>query len=202
MSVDPSCTDRANSFALVSYIPEPLAEFLDALRRELVPDCFLRAHVTILPPRPASSTAEVAWSQIREASRWFRPFTIDLESVELFPVSDVIYLSLGRGEKELRFMHAILNAGGMSFRERYPYHPHITLAQNLTPQERDECVLIARRRWLEFPRPHHFEVERVTFVQSTINKTWIDLEECLLGPEREQAVAAAYLPDSNCVLTV
>ena len=51
---DPAAWDRINSFALVSYIPEPLAGFLDRLRQELVPNCFLRAHVTILPPRPIS----------------------------------------------------------------------------------------------------------------------------------------------------
>jgi len=37
---DPAAWDRINSFALVSYIPEPLAGFLDRLRQELVPNCF------------------------------------------------------------------------------------------------------------------------------------------------------------------
>ena len=44
----PTVWDRINSFALVTYIPEPLAGFLDRLRQELVPNCFLRAHATIL----------------------------------------------------------------------------------------------------------------------------------------------------------
>ena len=43
---------RINLFALVVYIPDPLAGFLDDLRKELVANCLPRAHVTILPPRP------------------------------------------------------------------------------------------------------------------------------------------------------
>jgi len=69
MYTDPAAWDRINSFALVSYIPEPLAGFLDRLRQELVPDCFLRAHVTILPPRPICSPPGEAWDLVR----WFAP---------------------------------------------------------------------------------------------------------------------------------
>ena len=49
-----------NSFALVSYFSGPLAEYLTRLRRELVPDCEARAHLTILPPRPIQGTADDA----------------------------------------------------------------------------------------------------------------------------------------------
>src|ERR1700676_5394289 len=97
MYKDPPVWDRINSFALVTYIPEPLAGFLDRLRQELVPNCFLRAHVTVLPPRPISSTPESAWNQVRVLARRFSPFKIELTSVEVFPVSDVIYLSVGAG---------------------------------------------------------------------------------------------------------
>ena len=52
--------DGVNSYALVSYIPDPLRRFLDDLRRELVPGCVPAAHVTVLPPRPLSGTVEEA----------------------------------------------------------------------------------------------------------------------------------------------
>src|SRR5438045_1559872 len=35
-----------NQFALVSYLPEPLAQYLDDLRRQLTPDCKPHAHLT------------------------------------------------------------------------------------------------------------------------------------------------------------
>ena len=46
-----------SQFALVSYIADPLAGFLDDLRVELTPDCNPHAHVTILPPWMSHVTA-------------------------------------------------------------------------------------------------------------------------------------------------
>src|ERR1700757_1908864 len=106
MYKDPSVWDRINSFALVSYIPEPLAGFLDRLRQELVPNCFLQAHITILPPRPITSPAATAADALCSLAPRFEPFEVELANVEVFPVSDVIYISAGAGSEELRTMHA------------------------------------------------------------------------------------------------
>jgi 2'-5' RNA ligase len=181
MFADPSCTDRIDSFALVSYIPEPLAGFLNGLRRELVPDCFLRAHVTILPPRPCTCCAENAWEDLHLASQWLRPFDLELNAVEVFPVSDVIYISLGAGRKTLEEMHSRLDLGGLKFKEGYPYHPHITLAQGLKPDQVDELAEVARDRWREYRSSRSFPVETLTFVQGSRRKTWFDLAEVKLN---------------------
>src|SRR5260370_19075453 len=111
----PTVWDRINSFALVSYIPEPLAGFLDRLRQELVPNCFLRAHVTILPPRPISTSPETAWKVIKGIAPELSPFEVELTGVEVFPVSDVIYIKLSTGSEELRRMHAALHISGVYF---------------------------------------------------------------------------------------
>jgi 2'-5' RNA ligase len=177
----PTVWDRINSFALVSYIPEPLAGFLDRLRQELVPNCFLRAHVTILPPRPISTSPQDAWEAIRRVAPEFSPFEVELSGVDLFPVSDVIYIRLSTGSEELRRMHAALNMGGLYFQEPFSYHPHITLAQNLKPDELDELVSVARARWAECSSPKKFTVEKIVFVQNTRRNEWLDLGECRLG---------------------
>ena len=177
----PTVWDRINSFALVSYIPEPLAGFLDRLRQELVPNCFLRAHVTILPPRPISTSPEDAWEAIRRVAPEFPPFEVELHGVDLFPVSDVIYIKLSAGSEELRRMHAALNMGGLYFQEAFSYHPHITLAQDLKPDELDELVSVARARWAECVFPKNFRVEKIVFVQNTRRNEWLDLGECRLG---------------------
>src|SRR5215831_5937126 len=146
MYKDPSVRDRINSFALVSYIPEPLAGFLDRLRQELVPNCFLRAHVTILPPRPLCRTSEEAWNLVRHLVPQFAPFEIGLTNVEVFPVSDVIYISIGPGSDSLKQMHDTLNSASLSCPEPFRYHPHVTLAQELKPDEVDELTTVARAR--------------------------------------------------------
>jgi 2'-5' RNA ligase len=185
---DPGAWDRINSFALVSYIPEPLAGFLDRLRQELVPNCFLRAHVTILPPRPISSSPEAAWETIRTLAPRFGPFDVEMTHVEVFPVSDVIYIGIGSGRGDLERLHAEFNGNGLTFSEPYPYHPHITLAQELKGDEVDELARVARMRWADSTVPKTFRVEEVFFVQNTRRKQWLDLGESALGHAESRLV--------------
>ena len=185
---DPAAWDRMNSFALVSYIPEPLAGFLDRLRQELVPNCFLRAHVTILPPRPISSTPEAAWETVRTLASRYAPFDVAMTQLEVFPVSDVIHIGIGGGREQLERMHDGLNVEGLKFVEPYPYHPHITLAQELKGDEVDELARVARVRWTEYPLPKTFRVEKAFFVQNTRRKQWLDLGECALGHPESRLV--------------
>jgi len=187
MFSDPTGVEYLNSFALVNYIPEPLAGFLDSLRTELVPDCFLRAHVSILPPRPIQAPPEKAWTQLREAALGLEPIDIELDSVEIFPVSAVIYIAIGRGSEQLKHMHDVFNAGPLKFDERFSFQPHITLAQGLTPDQVDELSEVARRRWREYKGSRIVRVATITFVQNTKWHGWVDLAETVLGREVEKA---------------
>ena len=180
MYKDPMPWDRINSFALVSYLPEPLAGFLDRLRQELVPNCFLRAHVTVLPPRPLSAPEE-AWGMVKNLVARFTPFEVRMADVEVFPVSDVIYVNLEKGSEHLRLMHDVLAVDGFECKEQFAYHPHVTLAQELKPDELDELVAVARARWDQFAFDKSFRVEKIAFVQNTQRNEWIDLAECALG---------------------
>ena len=188
MYKDPKVWDRINSFALVTYIPEPLAGFLDRLRQELVPNCFLRAHATILPPRPLTSSPETAWEAIRGLAPQFAPFEIELSSVHVFPVSDVIYISISGGSAELKRLHEAMNVDGLKSKEPFAYHPHLTLAQDLKPDEVDELTRVARARWAEYPFARSFRGEKVVFVQNTRRNEWVDLGECQLGRSESKLV--------------
>jgi|SRR5579871_5754698 len=165
-----------NSFALISYLPEPLAGFLDSLRRELVPRCQARSHVTILPPRPlATGLPEAAWTELNDYMDAFPPFRTELTSVDIFQGTNVIYISVGAGYRELESMHKALGRGPLEFTEPFPYHPHVTLAQQLLPEQVEAAAALARRRWREFPHSRSFMVDRLTFVQNTVENRWADL---------------------------
>src|ERR1700738_4010261 len=88
---------RLNVFALVVYIPDPLGAFLDDLRRELVPLYKPHAHVSVLPPRPLSVDWQEASRQARAVTESWEPFEVELTRVDMFPVSEVIYIEVGRG---------------------------------------------------------------------------------------------------------
>src|SRR5580700_9957598 len=108
---------RVNSFALVSYIHDPLAAFLDRLRSDLVQECHARAHVTVLPPRPLASPPGEAWQELSAHLHDFQPFRVELGPIEIFPVTDVLYFSILAGHAELKRLHQRLNAGCLAFEE-------------------------------------------------------------------------------------
>jgi 2'-5' RNA ligase len=182
MPTDCEPGQRINLFSLVQYLPEPLGSYVDRLRQELVPECNLRAHVTILPPRPLTATPEAAWAHIRAILRESAPFELKLEDVEIFTLSSVVYLALDKhGREKMQQLHAALNTDAAYFNEPFPYHPHVTLAQQITAEQVPAVFEHARYRWAGFLHAPAFPIDRATFVQSTIYNTWIDLDEDFLG---------------------
>jgi|SRR5579871_563112 len=169
--------ERINLFALVVYIPDPLARFLDDLRRELTPGCKPRAHVTILPPRSLAVTAESAIEKARTIVSGFAPFEMVAGEVEIFPSTDVVYIGLTQGTRELRELYRALNDGSLAAEELYSYEPHITLAQDLQPEEVDRVFALARKRWTAAPHSRRIRADRAVFVQSKSDSTWVDLAE-------------------------
>jgi 2'-5' RNA ligase len=181
MAVCPDGAEGMNLFALVVYISDPLARFLDDLREELVPACLPRAHVTILPPRPVSVDVGEAIEHARTLVTGFAPFDVVAGEVEMFPSTDVIYINIKQGEGELREVNQALNRGPLSFQDPFPYHPHITLAQDLPPDRVRPLYELACERWAAFPHSRRIRAERACFVQSTVVCTWVDLAEFKLS---------------------
>jgi 2'-5' RNA ligase len=165
----------AHQFALVSYIPDPLGNFLDRLRLELVPGCSPHAHVTVLPPRPISAGEGQAAEELMESAEHLSEFDIELGDVEVFPVSKVVYIGLAKGERELREMYRSFNKGAVAFREPFPYHPHVTLAQKFPLEDLDRIASVARRRWDEYRQTRTFTVHSLDFVKNLQGNSWADL---------------------------
>jgi 2'-5' RNA ligase len=175
MKCDPIDADRINLFALVSYIPNRLGEFLDRLRKELVAGCNPHAHVTVLPPRPLYVDPQMSMRSIETNLDGFSPFQVEIEGIQVFKETNVVYAALGRGRKELEELHRVLNTGPVRFEEPHKYHPHVTLAQGVDPAIVPEIFELASRRWKESAPARSFAVDTLTFVQNTAANDWIDL---------------------------
>jgi hypothetical protein len=78
-------------------------------------------------------------------------------------------------------MHAAMNAGSLEFQDPFPYHPHITLAQEIPPEKVAATNELARRLWDEFPGPRRFAAQHAVFVQNSVRNCWLDLAEYSLG---------------------
>jgi 2'-5' RNA ligase len=123
----------------------------------------------------------VASSQARSLTETLVPFDVELEEVCIFPGTKVIYLEVGRGSKQLRHLHGALNETSLAFKEPYQYHPHITLAQELLPEQVEQAFQHCNKRWERYNGPRSFRAERAFFVQNTVQNRWIDLDKYELG---------------------
>ena len=171
----PNGSDRINVFALVSYISGPLGEFLDRLRKELVPGCVAQPHVTVMPPRPLLAPVEQAWRRLAHGVSGHPSFDLEATDIRVFSFTNVVYIDLGHGRERLVQIHDALSREELAFEEPFPYHPHITLAQEITAEDVAAVSDLARRRWAEFSHPRRFPVEKLTFVQNTVRNRWLDL---------------------------
>jgi 2'-5' RNA ligase len=174
--------ERIDLFALVAYLPEPLAGFVNAVRRELDPACRLRAHITILPPRELTCHPEAASSEIQRIIGQAHSFRISVGEIRVFPGSEVVHLNIEEGLDQLRELHSQLNHGCAKAPELWPYHPHVTLAQDLEPVAVAGAFDLAVRRWREYSGPRSFALEHLTFVRRTLGEgdcypdRWVDLK--------------------------
>ena len=168
---------RINSYALVSYIPGRLGDFITELRQELVSACVARSHVSILPPRPLSAPVGEAADQVRATLAPFQAFELDMPRIRVFEQTSVVFCEIGAGRERLFELHDAMNTGALSFDEPFDYHPHVTLAQGFTREEMPEIYEAAVRRWAESAPESRVTIDTVTFVQNTADNIWIDLED-------------------------
>jgi 2'-5' RNA ligase len=183
-------------YALVAYLPEPIAGFLAGLRHELDPHFLGRPHLTILPPRPLRCSSDAAWKDVRRHIALNHPISVGLGNVETFPGSRVIFVSLSVGEREVEILHEHLNAGRVNFLEAWQFHPHVTLAHGVPEDRFSMTSQIARVRWAEYSGPRTFSLTRLDWAKTEVqtdparigqpglvqsDTKWTDLEHCDLG---------------------
>lgn len=164
-------------FALVSYLPEPLGSFLTKYRTEVVPSCQLRSHVTILPPRILSAPTPMLEEELRQRLRDVPPFEITLGDIEMFPVTNVIYISIKHGKDQIIKLHGELSQELFHYDEPFPFHPHVTLAQELHPENVKDVYERTCRMWRENPYSRTIPVDHLVFVKSADKRGWEQISE-------------------------
>lgn len=168
-------------FALVSYIPGCLGRFLDDLRNELTPGSDPRAHVTVLPPRPLTADIQPTVDSLAEECATCPPFQIALRDLEVFPQSNVLYLGIATGERQLHALHENLNTGQLEYDGPFPYHPHVTVAQEIGKEDLPRLVELAKARWADYEGPRVFAVDSLAFVQNVAPGVWADIAQLPLA---------------------
>lgn len=151
-------------FALVTYTPEPLREWLLQLRRSLPVESSSEPHITILPPRPLMLPAPEAWQKITSILNGWAPFEVELSEVQVFPETNVLYLQVSDGYTILEDMHSTLNTGDFFHEETFSFHPHLTVGGPVPVQDLQQIHRKAIQAWEASGCPCRFKVEEFAFV--------------------------------------
>lgn len=177
-----------NSFAVVSYIENPIANLVERVRHELMPSSPFRPHITVLPPRPLYVSTRNAIEQCRDLAGKFEAFEVKLGSVDLFEDTQVIKVSIEQGFTELKTLHDALNSGSFEHVEDFEYVPHVTLARELSFEKVALCLDLARRRWAEFGPLSTIRLGRLTLVQQSREGSWHNLAQLQLSSSKPAGV--------------
>ncbi|MEU8259054.1 2'-5' RNA ligase family protein [Micromonospora sp. NPDC048999] len=123
-------------------IPEPWGEMLTRRRVEAGDPQVVPAHVTLLGPTqiPARALPAVEEHLARVAAAHL-PFALHLRGTGTFrPVTQVVFVAVAAGISECELLAAAINSAPELHREaRFPYHPHVTVAQDVPSEALDKA---------------------------------------------------------------
>ena len=160
-------------------IPQPHANILTGWRRQVGdPGADLVfPHVTLLPPTavPAEAMDEVT-AHLAAAAKSHEPFVMHLAGTGTFrPLSPVVFIQVATGVSDCELLEREIRSGPLERDLEFPYHPHVTVAQEIADERLDEAYdglsdFVAR-----------FSVERVVLFQRLRNGAWTRDQEFPLG---------------------
>lgn len=170
-------------FALVSYVTDPVAQFVQQLRRDLNPDLpHFAAHLTLLPPRFLLGSESAAIETLEEICSQVEPFEVSLGEIETFiPITPTVFVRVAHAAYKMRELHDRLNTNALSCVEQWPYMPHLTIEKLGNEDQAQKAYLTARRLWAEFEGSRSVHINELTFVREEEPNHWVDLAAVRLG---------------------
>jgi 2'-5' RNA ligase len=116
-------------------IPQPHATVLTSWRRRVGDPAaeLVFPHVTLLPPTPvpADSMDEVE-KHLADAATGHQPFVMHLAGTGTFrPTSPVVFIQVATGVSDCELLERDVRSGPLGRELDFPYHPHVTVAQDI-----------------------------------------------------------------------
>jgi 2'-5' RNA ligase len=124
-------------------IPQPHATTLANWRRSLGDPAadLVFPHVTLLPPTPVpEGTLPEVERHLAEAAASHRPFVMHLAGTGTFrPTSPVVFIQVATGVADCEVLERTIRRGPLARELDFPYHPHVTVAQDVDDAALDEA---------------------------------------------------------------
>jgi 2'-5' RNA ligase len=124
-------------------IPKPHATVLTNWRRQVGDPAadLIWPHVTLLPPTPVPVAAmEEIHEHLEKAAAGGDPFLMHLSGTGTFrPTSPVVFIQIARGVSDCELLEKAIRQGPLERELEFPYHPHVTVAQEVGDAALDEA---------------------------------------------------------------
>ncbi|MGH9183923.1 MAG: GNAT family N-acetyltransferase [Acidimicrobiales bacterium] len=147
-------------------LPPPLDREVDALRRACGDTSVERVppHCTLVPPvNVGEDDLDRGLARLRAAGAATRPFTLDLGPPATFwPASPVLYLAVAGEVAAVHALRQRLWAEPLARPLTWPFHPHVTLADEASPERLSAAVaaLADYRASVTLERVHLLQEQR------------------------------------------
>jgi 2'-5' RNA ligase len=125
---------RSGCVGVVIAIPEPMAGELEGWRASFGDPmaAVIPPHVTLVTTTPVQDWEETT-EHVRRVAADQSPFTLGLRGTGSFrPVSPVVFLNVAEGFDECVELHRKLQSGPLERDLEFSFHPHITVAHDVS----------------------------------------------------------------------
>jgi 2'-5' RNA ligase len=124
-------------------IPDPYGSELQAWREKFADPLALAipTHITLLPPTHVRDRdLPFIEAHLRRVAEAERPFEIHLRGTGTFrPVSPVVFIQLALGISDCERVERSIRSGPLRRELRFNYHPHVTVAHDLSDESLDRA---------------------------------------------------------------
>ena len=137
-----SADERVTRIGVAIDIPEPWGGILTRRRAEAGDPqaAYVPAHLTLLGPTEIEPDRLPAIEDhLAAVAAAHPPFSLHLRGTGTFrPLTEVVFVVVAAGISECELLAAAIGKTGDIHRElRFPYHPHVTVAQDVSPEALD-----------------------------------------------------------------
>jgi 2'-5' RNA ligase len=170
-------------------IPEPWGGRLTQRRAEAGDPqaVHVPAHVTLLGPTEIDAAdLKLIERRLGEIAAEHPPFTLHLRGTGTFrPITEVVFVAVAAGISECEQLNAaIQDIGGIDRETRFPYHPHVTVAQDVPPAQLDAAFRDLAGFEARFP------VKGFTLFEHSSGARWRPHRDYVLGSANDSDVFA------------
>ncbi|WP_426766301.1 2'-5' RNA ligase family protein [Pseudarthrobacter sp. 1G09] len=109
------------------------------------------AHITLVTTTPTHDW-EATLAHVRDVARRQSPFMVTIAGTGSFrPISPVVFIKVQEGFGECVELHEKLQQGPLQRDLPFAFHPHVTIAHDVSPESLDEAETVLKSYKATFP---------------------------------------------------